>query len=74
MDSHTREMHELNAALSEEAANRTRLQLELDARELEIEQLQQRLLFSDSVSVSSNNDLDDDALGKDRAVRVRDSE
>ena len=61
----------MNAALNEESSARTRLQLELDARESELEQLRQKLMTSDTLSISSGNDLDsmDDTLGKSHVLR-----
>ena len=60
VDKHSRELSDLKASLTEESDARTRLQLELDARESEIEQLKQKLVASDTVSISSGNDLDTD--------------
>lgn len=60
VNKHTRELSDLKASLTEESDARTRLQLELDARESEIEQLKQKLVASDTISVSSGNDLDTD--------------
>ncbi|KAF6028235.1 hypothetical protein EB796_013461 [Bugula neritina] len=58
VDKNARELSELNATLYEESKVRTRIQLELDARESELEQLRQKLITSDTISVSSGNDLD----------------
>ena len=54
----TREYNELNANLLEESNKNTRLQLELDSKESDIEQLRQRLVANDTLSISSGNDLD----------------
>ena len=50
-----RELSETHAALYEEGQNRLRLQMELDARESEIEQLKQKVMLqnSDTASISS---------------------
>ncbi len=60
-----REMTELQAALYEEGQNRTRLQMELDAKDSENEQLQARMALqnSDTASVnSSGQDAEDDGM------------
>ena len=55
-----RELSETQAALYEEGQNRLRLQMELDARESEIEQLKQKVMLqnSDTASINSGPDLE----------------
>ncbi|XP_013412061.1 rho-associated protein kinase 2-like isoform X3 [Lingula anatina] len=55
-----KDITELQAALYEEGQQRQRLQMELDAKDSEIEQLQRNLTLmnSDTASVSSGNELD----------------
>ena len=55
-----RELSETHAALYEEGQNRLRLQMELDARESEVEQLKQKVMFqnSDTASINSGTDVD----------------
>ena len=60
-----REMTELQAALYEEGQNRTRLQMELDAKDSENEQLQARMALqnSDTASVnSSGHEMEEDGV------------
>ena len=54
------ELSEARAALLEEGQQKSRLQLEMDAKDAEIEQLQGRVaqMNSDTVSVNSGNDLE----------------
>ena len=66
VDTFTRERQELQAALHEESQRANRIQMELDAKESEIEQLVQKLALhsSDSMSVCSLPDSNsDDKLG-----------
>ena len=55
-----RDLMESQAALYEESQKATRLQMELDAHESEVEQLQGRLALcnSDTMSVNSGPDMD----------------
>lgn len=55
-----RELSETQAALYEEGQNRLRLQMEMDARESEIEQLKQKVMLhnSDTASINSGPDMD----------------
>lgn len=55
-----RDLNESQAALYEESQKATRLQMELDAHESEVEQLQGKLALynSDNMSVNSGPDLD----------------
>ena len=60
-----REMTELQAALYEEGQNRTRLQMELDAKDSENEQLQARMALQnvDTASVnSSGHEMEEDGV------------
>lgn len=57
IDKYQRDLSETQGALFEEGQQRSRLQMELDAKDSEIEQLRQKLLVMnvDSASVSSGN-------------------
>ena len=58
-----RELTESQAALYEEGQNRTRLQMELDAKDSENEQLQARIQNSDTASVnSSGHEMEEDGV------------
>ena len=58
-----RELTDSQAALYEEGQNRTRLQMELDAKDSENEQLQARIQNSDTASVnSSGHEMEEDGV------------
>lgn len=62
-----RDLSELQAALYEEGQNRTRLQMELDAKESENEQLITKVAMQniDTASVNSGQGMEEDGvLGK----------
>lgn len=60
VEKYQREVSEAQAALYEEGQNRTRLQMELDAKESEIEALVQKVALSnsDTASLHSANDAE----------------
>ena len=68
VDKYQREMQDLQASLYEDSQMRTKLQMELDAKDSEVEQLHQKLTVqnADTASVSSGADFDNDDgfLGK----------
>lgn len=55
-----RDLSETQAALFEEGQQKGKLQMELDAKESEIEQLRQKLAVSDNVSINSSHLEDGD--------------
>uniref|UniRef100_K1QTL3 non-specific serine/threonine protein kinase n=1 Tax=Magallana gigas TaxID=29159 RepID=K1QTL3_MAGGI len=57
-----RDLSETQAALFEEGQQKGKLQMELDAKESEIEQLRQKLAVSDNVSINSSHLEDGDVL------------
>ena len=59
-----RDLSETQAALYDEGQNRLRLQMEFDAKESEIEQLMSKLALqnSDTASVSSGADMDNEEI------------
>lgn len=56
----SRDLSETQAALFEEGQQKGKLQMELDAKESEIEQLRQKLAVSDNVSINSSHLEDGD--------------
>ncbi|XP_048758911.2 rho-associated protein kinase 1-like [Ostrea edulis] len=56
----SRELSETQAALFEEGQYKGKLQMELDAKEMEIEQLRQKLAVTDNVSINSSHLEDGD--------------
>lgn len=64
VEKYQRDLSETQAALYEEGQNRSKLQLELDSKDSEIEQLRQKLAFVniDTASISSGN-MDDSTSG-----------
>ena len=65
VDSYTRQLNEMQATTYEEGQKVRQLQMEIDAKDSEIEQLKQKVALnsSDTASVHSGNDLDDEVGG-----------
>ena len=74
IEKYQREFSEINALLVEEGNLRQRLQMELDAKESENEQLLQKLALnnSDTVSVCSGQEVEgeDGFMGKNNALII----
>jgi hypothetical protein len=64
----SRELSETQAALFEEGQHKGKLQMELDAKEMEIEQLRQKLAVTDNVSINSSH-LEDGDISQTSACR-----
>lgn len=65
----SRELSETQAALFEEGQYKGKLQMELDAKEMEIEQLRQKLAVTDNVSINSSH-LEDGDISQTSACRL----
>lgn len=65
MSKHQKELQDQAAQLYEESQSKLRLQMEVDAKDSEIEQLHRRLaaLTADTASVTSISENDQDDMG-----------